>query len=165
MKQSEIQKIINIAPDTVFSSNVRYSGCFIITGFMQKSADKYAKPTICAVIHELHFNAETGTTKIGSAGTMPLRMVTGIFCDSVADYTASKIESAKRTEAARQRTQEQLQLMTDLMPELREALKQVGVNNKAFNYNGTSTTFKIEVDVDNAEQLLKVLRQFAQVNA
>lgn len=165
MKQSEIQEIITATPDAVFSSNVKYTGCFIIKGFTKHARSKYATPTVYAVTQELYFNAATGTTRLGSEERTPLRHVTGIFCDSVADYTASKIESAKRTAAARQRTQEQAELMTDLMPELREALKQAGVDNKAFNYGLGNTTFKIEVDVDNAEQLLQILRTFHTANA
>lgn len=165
MKQSEIQEIINTTPDAVFYSSAKYNGHFIITGFTQKSSSKYSKPTTCAVIQQVYFNASKGATTLATESTMPLRMVTDIFCDSVAEYTASKIESAKRTAAARQRREQEAELMTDLMPELREALKQAGVDNKAFNYGLGNTTFKIEVDVDNAEQLLKVLRQFAQVNA
>lgn len=165
MKQSEIQEIITATPDAVFYSTAKYNGYFIITGFTKKARNKYATPTVYAVTQELYFNAETGTTRLGTERTMSLRIITGLINESVADFTVDNIESAKRTQAARKHREQQAELMTDLMPELRDALKQAGVDNKAFNFGTTNTTFKIEVDVDNAEQLLQILRTFHTANA
>lgn len=168
MKQSEIETIITTTPDAVFYSTAKYNGDFIITGFVKvlPRSNKYGNPVVMAETKRVFFNTEEGTTRISErTETMPLRLVSGSVYDSVADYTASKVASATATQAARKHREQQAELMTDLMPELRDALKQAGVDNKAFNFGTTNTTFKIEVDVDNAEQLLQILRTFHTANA
>jgi hypothetical protein len=168
MKQSEIQEIITATPDAVFYSTAKYNGDFIITGFVKglPRTNKYGNPVVMAEIKRVFINSTEGTTHISeTTQTMPLRLVSGSLYDSVADYTASKVLSYQRAIAARKHKEQQAELMTDLMPELRDALKQAGVDNKAFNFGTTNTTFKIEVDVDNAEQLLQILRTFHTANA
>lgn len=168
MKQSEIEAIINTTPDAVFYSSAKYTGDFIITGVVKvlPRSNKYGNPVVMAETKQVFFNTADQITRISErTETKPLRMIAGVNRRSVAEYTTAKIQSAQRIQEARKRREEQTELMIDLIPELNAALKQAGVDNKAFNFGTTNTTFKIEVDVDNAEQLLQILRTFHTANA
>ena len=168
MKQSEIEAIINTTSDAVFYSSAKYTGDFIITGVVKvlPRSNKYGNPVVMAETKQVFFNTADQITRISErTETKPLRMIAGVNRRSVAEYTTAKIQSAQRIQEARKRREEQTELMIDLIPELNAALKQAGVDNKAFNFGTTNTTFKIEVDVDNAEQLLQILRTFHTANA
>jgi hypothetical protein len=167
MKQSEIQEVINAEPTAVFSSPTKYSGFFIITGFVKETVSRYAKPTTFALTQQVYFDEKTQTTSISKfPRKMALGSVGGVFINSVDAYNAHKIDMAHRhANAVIQRTQK-IDTLNQIKPQLVSALKALNLENKARNY-ADETTFKIELDGDSAEALLALLNTIAlaQVNA
>jgi hypothetical protein len=169
MKQSEIQEVINAEPTAVFSSPARYNGMFIITGFVKETPwnKTYAKPTTYALTQQVYFDDKTQTTTISSSvHKKSLRIIGGVFSESLESFTAHKIDMAHRhANAVFQRTQK-IDTMNQIKPQLVSALKALKLDNKARNY-ADETTFKIELDGDSAEALLALLNTIAlaQVNA
>ncbi len=166
MKQSEIQEIINITPDAVFNSNKKYNGDFIITGFVKEAKSKYATPTVYALTKQVYFNTAEGITRISDfTETKPLRIITGVFSNSLDSYHAHKIEMSHRIANAKIVKEQNENAMNDIKPKLQHLLKDLNIQNKERNF-GTTTTFKIELDVDNATALLSLLFTIAmeQVN-
>ena len=167
MKQSEIQEVINAEPTAVFNSNAKYNGDFIITGFVKESVSRYAKPTTFALTQQVYFDEKTQTTTISSSvRKKSLRIIGGVFSESLESFTAHKIDMAHRhANAVMQRTQK-IDTLNQIKPQLVSALKALKLDNKARNY-ADETTFKIELDGDSAEALLALLNTIAlaQVNA
>jgi hypothetical protein len=159
MKQSEIQAIINQNPMTIFGSNARYVGNFIVVGFVKESAwnNRHGALQTYAQTREVFFHQSTGETTISERIELKaLRLVSGVFSDSVESFTAHKKDNLERTLKAKEVRESHIETMNELTSLLRVALKANGIDNKASNY-GFSTTFKIEVDCDNAEALLALL--------
>ena len=161
MKQSEIQAIITALPDAVFNSNVRYNGMFIITGFVKESSHRYGAQSWYALTQQVYFDEKTQTTSIStSVQKKALRIVTGVFSNSVADYKAHKIEMMNYAINAKMIREKNINAMNELKPQLAQALKALNIENKARNY-GDEQKFTIEVDLNNAEALLALLNTIA----
>lgn len=161
MKQSEIQAIITATPDAVFNSNVRYNGMFIITGFLKEASHRYGAQSWYALTQQVYFDENTQTTSISTyVQKKALRIVTGVFSNSVADYNAHKIEMMNRAINAKMIREQNINAMNELKPQLVRALNALNIENKARNY-GDEQKFTIEVDLDNAEALLALLNTIA----
>jgi MFS superfamily sulfate permease-like transporter len=167
MKQSEIQEIISSTPDAVFNSNKKYNGYFIITGFVKEPTSTHGTKTmVYALTKQLYFNTAEGITRISDfTETKPLRTITGVFSNSIDSYNAHNIEMSHRIANAKIVKEQNENAMNDLKPKLQHLLKDLNIENKERNF-GTTTTFKIELDVDNATALLSLLFTIAmeQVN-
>jgi len=163
MKQSEIQEVINTTPDAVFNSNVRGEGVFIITGFVKETAwnNKYGKPTTYALTQSVYFCEKTQTSSISTyVHKKALRIVTGVFSESLDSYNTHKIERFNASKKAQHHRAQNIDAMNEIKPQLARALKAVNIDNDAYNY-GDTPKFIIQLDVDNAEALLALLNTIA----
>jgi hypothetical protein len=169
MKQSEIQEVINAEPTTVFTTSGKYNRYFIVTGFTKETPwnNKYGNPTTFALAKSVYFDVKTNTTSISNiVEKKALRMVGGVFSESLESFTTHKIDMEQRhANAVIQRTQK-IDTLNQIKPQLASAMKALNIENKARNY-ADETTFKIELDGDSAEALLALLNTIAleQVNA
>jgi hypothetical protein len=158
MKQSEIQEIINEAPTTIFNSNARYNGDFIVVGFVKESRSKYKTPMVYAQTKQVYFNEETKTTTISNnVQNKSLRIVSGVFSESIENYTTHKVVMAERSKNFKIAQEQNIDAMNQIKPELARLLKTLNIENKEYNFSTSATTFKIELDVNNANQLLTLL--------
>ena len=160
MKQSEIQEVISTEPTAVFSIDGKYDSHYIITGFVKEAKynNKYGKPMTYAVTQQVHFDNKTNTTRISTyVQKKALRVVNGVFSKSIDSYNAHKIEMAQRIANALIVKQQNQNAMNEIKPELASLLKELNIENKERNYSSSATTFKIELDVDNANQLITLL--------
>lgn len=158
MKKSEIETIITATPEAIFTENTKFGDNFIIVGFAHHHKNKYSNGTIVALVKRVYFYK--GEASIAdTAQRKSLRTIVETQWASLKEYETYSIQKEQRQQNAVQYRKQQQELMNDIKPELHEALKACGIDNKAWNFN--DPTFKIEVDVDNAEQLLKVLQAFA----
>jgi hypothetical protein len=161
MKQSEIQTIITTTPDAVFNSNVKYNGMFIITGFVKEARTRHGAESWYALTQQVYFNEKTQTTSIStSVQKKALRIVTGVFSNSVADYNAYKIERLNATAKAKILRAQNIDAMNEIKPQLVRVLKALNIDNNARNYSDEQK-FTIEVNLDNAEALLALLNTIA----
>lgn len=161
MKKSEIETIINATPDAVFNSNVKYSGMFIITGFVQEARSRYGDPTWYALAQQVYFNEKTQTTSIStSVQKKALRTVTGVFSNSVDAYNTYKVEAFERSKKAQHLRAQNIDAMNEIKPQLVRILKALNIDNNARNYSDEQK-FTIEVNLDNAEALLALLNTIA----
>lgn len=161
MKQSEIQEVIDANPTAVFSSPAKYTGFFIISGFVKESRERYAKPTTFALTQQVYFDQKTQTTSIStSVRKMSLRSVGGVFINSVDAYNAYKVQRFNQTASAKIVHAQKIDIMNEIKPQLASALKALDIDNKARNYSD-EITFKIELDIDNADALLALLNTLA----
>jgi hypothetical protein len=161
MKQSEIQEVINAEPTAVFSSPAKYNGMFIITGFVKESVSRYAKPTTFALTQQVYFDDKTQTTSISSSvHKKSLRIIGGVFSESLDSYNAHKIEMHNRSIKAKHQRAQNIDAMNEIKPQIASALKALNIHNKARNYSDEQK-FTIELDVDNADALLALLNTIA----
>jgi hypothetical protein len=162
MKQSEIQEVINAEPTAVFNSNAKYNGDFIITGFVKESVSRYAKPTTFALTQQVYFDEKTQTTTISSSvRKKSLRIIGGVFSESLDSYNAHKVAWFERSAKAKIVRAQNIDAMNEIKPQLARALKALNIDNKDGNYSSSAANFKIELDVDNADALLALLNTIA----
>jgi len=165
MKKSEIETIITATPEAIFKEDVKSAWRnFIIVGFEQVKKNHYTAPVTVALVKDVWCAAPTMELHISDkVRKQPLRTIIATNSSSPQAFQSLKIAQAERKKNAEKRYKQQQELMNDIKPELNAALKACGVDNKAWNFS--DTTFKIEVDLDNAEQLLKILQSFAILTA
>jgi hypothetical protein len=161
MKQSEIQEVINAEPTAVFNSNAKYNGYFIITGFVKEARQRYATPTVYALTQQVYFDEKTQTTSISSSvHKKSLRIISGVFSESLDSYNAFKVMMFERSTKAKIVRAQNIDAMNEIKPQLARALKALNIDNTARNY-ADEMTIKIELDVDNADALLALLNTIA----
>lgn len=165
MKKSEIETIITATPEAIFTENVKSPyRKFIIVGFEQVKKNYYTAPVTVALVKDVSFHSNTHEVTISDkVRKQQLRNIIDTPHNSINAFKWASIGKLQRQENAQKQRKQQLELMNDIKPELNAALKACGITNKAWNFN--DPTFKIEVDMDNAEQLLKVLQSFAILTA
>lgn len=158
MKKSEIETIITATPEAIFTENTHFGDKFIIVGFAHHHKNNYSNGTIVAQVKRVYFyKGEVSVSD--TVQRKSLRNIVDTQWASLKEYETYSIQKEQRQQNAAQYRKQQQELMSDIKPELNAALKACGIDNKAWNFN--DPTFKIEVDLDNAEQLLKVLQAFA----
>lgn len=164
MKKSEIETIITATPEAIFTENVKSAyRNFIIVGFEQVKKNAHTAPTTVALVKDVWCSSSSSFAICFSdkVRKQPLRNIIATNSSSPQAFKALQIAKAERKAAASEKRKQQQQLMNDMKPELKQALKACGVDNLQHNFGTMDTTFKIEVNLDNAEQLLKVLQAFA----
>lgn len=163
MKKSEIETIITATPEAIFTENVKHAyRNFIIVGFEQVKKSPYTSAVTVALVKDVWCSASTMELHISdNVRKQPLRNIIATNSSSPQAFKSLQIAKAERKAAASEKRKQQQELMNDIKPELKEALKACGVDNLQHNFGTMDTTFKIEVNLDNAEQLLKVLQAFA----
>lgn len=164
MKKSEIETIITATPEAIFKEDVKSAWRnFIIVGFEQVKKNHYTAPTTVALVKDVWCSSSMELKISDKVRKQPLRTIIDTAHSTPEAFRAAKIAQAERKKNAEKRYKQQQELMDNIKPELNAALKACGVDNKARNFS--DTTFKIEVDLDNAEQLLKILQSFAILTA
>lgn len=163
MKKSEIETIITATPEAIFTENVKSAyRNFIIVGFEQVKKNYYTAPITVALVKDVSFNSNTHEVTISDkVRKQQLRNIIDTPHNSVNAFKWASIGKLQRKENAQKLRKQQQELMNDIKPELKKALQACGVDNLQHNFGTMDTTFKIEVNLDNAEQLLKVLQAFA----
>lgn len=163
MKKSEIETIITTTPEAIFTENVKSAyRKFIIVGFEQVKRSYATSAATFALVKDVYCSTAQHELCISEkVRRQPLRNIIDTAYSSPEAFRTAEIAKAERKAAASEKRKQQQELMNDIKPELKEALKACGVDNLQHNFGTMDTTFKIEVDMDNAEQLLKVLQAFA----
>lgn len=163
MKQSEIQEVINSLPDAVFVSNARYNGDFIVKGFVMEppAKNKSGKPIAYALTQQIFFDEKTQTTSISTfVHKKPLRIISHVFSISINEYNQNKIQMLNHKIKVKMVREQNIDAMNEIKPQLSCALKALNIENNARIWE-SDTTFKIELNVENAEALLALLNTIA----
>jgi len=161
MKKSEIEAIITTSPTAVFRSHAKYQGAFIVVGFVKEARSKYASPTWYAETKSVHFDEKTNTSRVGNYVSKKSLAVVGYKANESLDaFNAQMTQSTASVQASKAKKAATVEVMNEIKPQIARALQALNIDNKARNY-GDETTFKIELDVDNADALLALLNTIA----
>ena len=161
MKQSEIQAIINEYPDAVFTLNTKYSSHinFIIIGFTKQTKNNrgYGATTTYAITKSVGADVVHGVARVSEhEGAESLRNIVATQHLTTETFAiAKKVANARKNEAAVALKNAQ-ERMDELKPYMRKAFDDLGIKNSAYNF-GTTTTYKVELDQENAMLLLATM--------